>query len=284
MTVQARITIDDIARLDYDRLSRELASWIKERVDEAGVNGVVVGVSGGVDSAATLALSVKALGSSRVLGLVMPDSIVTPGEDVEDAKSLLESLGVRYHVIDIAPIVDVYKGALPIYESEDGPDRVPVGNLRARIRMSLLYYYANKKGLLVAGTGDRSEILIGYFTKWGDGAVDILPIAVLYKTQVRRLAASMGVPERIAFKPSSPRLWRGQTAEGELGVSYEQIDLVLHAVFDRGIPPEQVPEATGVSSSVVEAVMRRHKESRHKREPIPQPPLELVQAMMRGNA
>ncbi len=284
MTVQERITLDDITRLDYDRLSRELSSWIRDRVEEAGVEGIVVGVSGGVDSATTLALSVKALGRERVLGLVMPDSTVTPREDVEDAKSLLESLGVVYHVIDIAPIVDVYKGAIPVYEDEDGPDRIPVGNLRARIRMSLLYYYANKKRLLVAGTGDRSEILIGYFTKWGDGAVDILPIAVLYKTQVRRLAASMGVPERIAFKPSSPRLWRGQTAEGELGVSYEQIDLVLHAVFDRGIPPEQVPDATGVPGSVVEAVMRRYNESKHKREPIPQPPLELVQAMMRGNA
>ncbi|MEB3787595.1 MAG: NAD+ synthase, partial [Desulfurococcales archaeon] len=236
MTVQERITLDDIARLDYDRLSKELSSWIRDRVEEAGVEGIVVGVSGGVDSATTLALSVKALGKERVLGLVMPDSTVTPSEDMEDAKSLLESLGVRYHVIDIAPIVDVYKGSIPVYEDEDGPDRIPVGNLRARIRMSLLYYYANKKKLLVAGTGDRSEILIGYFTKWGDGAVDILPIAILYKTQVRRLAASMGVPERIAFKPSSPRLWRGQTAEGELGVSYEQIDLVLHAVFDRGIP------------------------------------------------
>ena len=169
----------------------------------------------------------------------------------------------------------MYKGAIPIYENDEA-DRLPLGNLRARIRMCLLYYYANKKNLLVLGSGDRSEILIGYFTKYGDGAVDLLPIGILYKSQVRRLAAHLGVPEKVAFKPSSPRLWPGQTAEGELGIPYEEIDLVLHAVFDRGISWEEAAEATGVDEWKVRRIRELHEKSKHKREMPPTPPIEVV--------
>ncbi|MEB3860806.1 MAG: NAD+ synthase [Desulfurococcales archaeon] len=279
----ARITLDHVVNLDYDRVTGMLESFIREKVEEAGVKGVVVGVSGGVDSATTLYLSARALGARRVMGLVMPDSTVTPKEDIDDAIELLRGLGVEFHVVDIAPIVDVYKSSLPIYEAEEGPDRVPVGNLRARIRMSILYYYANKLGYMVAGTGDRSEILIGYFTKYGDGAVDILPIGVLYKSQVRRLAATLGVPERVAYKPSSPRLWRGQTAEGELGVSYDQVDLVLFSIFDLGLSPEETVEATGVPKEVVDKVLERYRASEHKRNPPPAPSLEPIKEMMLAN-
>lgn len=275
-----RVTLDHVVNLDYDRVSRILGDFISGQVEAARVKGVVIGVSGGVDSATTLYLSVRALGKSRVFGLLMPDSTVTPKEDIDDAIDLLRSVGAEFHIIDIAPIVDVYKSALPIYEAEEGPDRVPVGNLRARIRMSLLYYYANKMGYMVAGTGDRSEILIGYYTKYGDGAVDMLPIGVLYKSQVRRLATRLGVPERVAYKPSSPRLWRGQTAEGELGVSYDQVDLVLFSVLDLGLSPEEVPDATGVPREVVEKVLERYRESEHKRNPPPAPNLDPIREMM----
>ena len=270
-----RITLEDIINIDYSYVSNEISNFIKEKINEAGAKGAVLGVSGGVDSATVLFLAVKALGAERVQPLIMPDANVTPDEDVEDAKMLVEKVGAKPHIINIAPIVDVYKSSIPIYENDEA-DRLPLGNLRARIRMCLLYYYANKKNYIVLGTGDRSEILIGYFTKYGDGAVDILPIGILYKSQVRRLASYLGVPDKIAFKPSSPRLWPGQTAEGELGISYDEIDVILHAIFDRGIRPDEVPEYTGISYEKVKRVMELHESSRHKREMPPAPPLDIV--------
>lgn len=281
MASLARVTIDKVVALDYDSVSRLIEDFIKNLVDSAGAGGVVVGVSGGVDSATTLALSVRALGRERVYALIMPDSTVTPQADVEDARGLVESLGVKWSQIDIAPIVDVYKSSLPIYGGDED-DRVPLGNLRARIRMSLLYYYANKLGYLVMGTGDRSEILIGYYTKYGDGAADAFPIGVLYKSQVRRLAVKLGVPERIAFKPSSPRLWPGHEAEKELGLRYDEVDVVLHAVFDLGIPWEEASKATGVEEDKVEAIKRRYEATRHKREPPPMPSIEEVRRLYRA--
>ncbi len=269
------ISIDDIVNIPYEEVARGIEDFIRSKVEEAGARGAVLGVSGGVDSATTLFLAVRALGPERVRPLIMPDSSVTPQEDVEDAKMLVSMVGAEAHLINIEPIVAVYKSAIPIYENDEA-DRLPLGNLRARIRMCLLYYYANKHNLLVLGTGDRSEILIGYFTKYGDGAVDVLPIGILYKTQVRRLAKSLGVPDKVAFKPSSPRLWPGQTAEGELGVSYEEVDLILHAVFDRGVPWEEVPAVTGVDKRKVERVRELHEKSHHKRNPPPTPPLEIV--------
>jgi len=270
-----RVTLEDVVSLDYSVVEEGIKGFLREKLAEAGATGYVLGVSGGVDSATTLYLAVRAVGAERVLPLIMPDSEVTPREDVDDAKDLVARVGLRPHVIDISPIVNVYKSAIPIYQGGE-EDKVPLGNLRARIRMTLLYYYANRLNLLVLGTGDRSEILIGYFTKYGDGAADLMPIAILYKSQVRRLASWLGVPERVAFKPSSPRLWPGQTAEGELGASYDDIDLVLYAIFDLGLEPSQVPEATGVDARVVEAVLERYRRSEHKRQPPPSPPLEIV--------
>ena len=270
-----RITLEEVVRLDYDKVAQAIGEFLNSKLEEAGAKGYVVGLSGGVDSATTFALAVKFVGRDKVLPLIMPDTEVTPQEDVEDAKDLASLFGATPHIINITPIVAVYKSAIPVYEGEE-PDRVPLGNLRARIRMSLLYYYANKLNRLVLGTGDRSEILIGYFTKYGDGGVDVLPIGVLYKNQVRWLAKNLGVPDRIAFKPSSPRLWPGQTAEGELGVSYEDVDLVLYSIFDLGLDPREVPSATGVPEAVVSRIMELHRKSKHKRVPPPSPPLDIV--------
>ena len=148
--------------------------------------------------------------------------------------------------------------------------------------MTLLYYVANEEGMLVAGTGDRSELLIGYFTKYGDGAADFLPIAVLYKSQVRRLAKHLGVPDRIAFKPSAPRLWEGHLAEKELGVRYEDVDKVLFAMVDLGLPPLKAARVTGVGEEVVERVEELMRAARHKLIPLPAPSLELVYSAWRG--
>jgi NAD+ synthase len=267
----SRISLRDVISLDYENVANMLSEFIRDYVSDAKAKGVVVGVSGGVDSATTLYLLARSLGVDKVLALILPDSEVTPSEDLEDAKLLVEKLGVRYRVIDIKNITDSYLTLL------EEADKKTIGNLRARIRMTILYYYANMYGYLVAGTGDRSEILIGYFTKYGDGAADFFPIGCLYKSQVRRLALHLGVPVKIAWKPSSPRLWPGQLAEEELGLKYDEIDLILYALFDLGLGVKEAAEATGLPVVKIMRVLELHENTRHKRQPPPIPdPAEFV--------
>lgn len=249
-----------VEAIDYDRAFSIIASFIQQQVEGAGARGVVLGLSGGVDSTVAVALAAKALGPQRVWAIHMP-SRYTPPQDTADAKRVAEVLGVNFHVVDISPIYEAFLKALP-----EGND-VARGNLQARIRMAVLYYYANRHNLLVVGSGDRSELLLGYFTKYGDGAADLLPIGCLYKTQVREAARRLGFGD-IANKPSSPRLWEGHTAEGELGASYEAIDLVLYALFDLKMPAEQVKKQFG---TVAELVLRRVAANWHKIRPPPVP-------------
>ncbi|BEP16998.1 NAD+ synthase [Pyrofollis japonicus] len=267
----SRISLRDIISLDYESIANRLSEFIRDYVADANAKGVVVGVSGGVDSATTLYLLARSLGADKVLALILPDSEVTPSEDLEDAKLLVEKLGVRHRVIDIKNITNSYLSLL------EEADKKTIGNLRARIRMTILYYYANMYGYLVAGTGDRSEILIGYFTKYGDGAADFFPIGCLYKSQVRRLALHLGVPVKIAWKPSSPRLWPGQLAEEELGLKYDEIDLILYALFDLGLGVKEAAEAAGLPIGKVMRVLELYENTRHKRQPPPIPdPTEFV--------
>lgn len=275
----ARVKLDNIVNIDYGAVEAYLAKFLKEELESSGRKGYVVGLSGGLDSSVAYALAVKAVGPDKVTPIIMPDPSVTPQADVDDALGLVRLYGTSYHIVNIAPIIDVFRGSLPIYESEEA-DRVALGNLRARVRMCILYYYANKLNLIVLGTGDRSEILIGYFTKYGDGGVDVAPLAVLYKSQVRRLALHLGVPESIAFKPSSPRLWPGHEAEKELGVSYDEVDLVLHAFFDLKLDRSEVSGATGVSESVVDRVLSMYEGSKHKRAWVRAPSVEPIVEMM----
>lgn len=258
-----KVTLDDLLALDYSFVLEYLSSFLAKVLEESGARGFVVGVSGGVDSATALTLAARSVGAGRILALIMPDPTSTPREDLEDALSLVGALGCPYRVIDLGSIVEAYARSLDI--REPGEERVPLGNLKARARMTLLYYYANKYRYLVLGASDRSEYLIGYFTKYGDGASDVAPLLALYKTQVRAFAREIGVPERVASKPSAPRLWPGHTAEEELGLRYEEIDLVLFSHVDLGIPAGSIPEATGLPPHVVQAVLRLYEGSRHKR-------------------
>ncbi|MCS7384315.1 MAG: NAD+ synthase [archaeon GB-1867-097] len=237
-------------------------------------NGVVLGVSGGLDSSVVASLSVKAYGSEKVLCLLLPDSDVTPKSDVDDALALCKLLGVKYHVIDIKPIVSCCMQCIP---SSQSTDRLSIGNLRARIRMCILYYYANHERRLVVGTGDKSELLIGYFTKYGDGGCDLLPIGDLYKTQVRYLAKYLNIPSRIISKPSSPRLWKDQLAEDEIGFTYEYIDPILHLLVDEKLNCEEAASKLNVPLSDVERVNELIKRSSHKRKmpPIAQLPNDV---------
>ena len=254
-------------RFDLESASDEIQKFTKEVVRSANASGVVLGLSGGVDSTLTAALCTRALGKDKVLGLMMPTSF-TPERDNEDAAELAEMLGIRVKKVRIDSICDAFVEALGI-GADDAKSRIPLANIRARIRMIIPYFYANANNYLVAGTGDRSETLIGYFTKYGDGGADFFPIRHLYKTQVRELAKHLGIPARMADKPSSPQLYPGHKLSDELPLDYGRLDLVLVGLFDYRMLPEKVSEATNVPLDIVMEVSSRHNRTEHKRESPP---------------
>jgi len=254
----------------WERVVERIVDFIKSCMSSSGARGVVLGISGGVDSAATAFLCVRALGSERVLGLIMPERGVTKDEDVEDALNVCKILGIKHRIIDISPIVRVFLENL-----EEGT-KIAEANLRPRIRMAINYFHANTLNYLVAGTGNRSEIMVGYFTKYGDGGADFFPIGDLYKTEVWELANFLGVPERIIEKTPSAGLWAGQTDEEELGMSYAKLDTILKAV-EKGHKPEEIPEKFGVSVEDVRRVLKLVEKSRHKRE---MPPVAAVRDLI----
>src|SRR5919107_4466021 len=233
-------TLEELLGQDYKRISKKIEKFISDYISKSSAKGLVIGLSGGLDPSVVLKLSVDALGASKVLGLVMP-SDTTPNDDTNHAIDLAKELRIKYRVIDIHPIIRKFEEILP-------EDKGARGNLMARIRMSLLYYYAGVNGYLVAGTSDKSEVQIGYFSKFGDGAADIMPIAVLYKTQVRTLAEYLGIPSAIVQKKSSPRLWKNHLAEEEIGIDYEIIDQILHLLVDKKMPPKDVIRKLEVSA------------------------------------
>ncbi len=253
-------------KIDLEATSKRLIECVKKTVETAGASGVVLGLSGGVDSATIAALSVKALGSERVRVLLMPDR-ESSRKNMIDAERVIDVLGIGDVVrVDITPAVEAIlrMGG----DSYDSAPRIPKANVKARIRMVLLYYYANKENRLVVGSGDRSEWLLGYFTKYGDAAADFYPILGLYKTQVRMLAEYLGIPEDIAWKPSSPDLWPGQKAMDELGAEYDTLDPILYYMFEKGLKDEEIVEKTGAPLQLVKRVRELHEKSKHKRSPL----------------
>ncbi len=228
--------------------SEKISNWIKEKVNHAGAKGIVVGLSGGIDSSVVAVLSKKAMGNN-VLGVIMPCN--SNPKDIEHAKVFAKKFGIKTQVVDLSPIFDMLMKMLP-----QGND-IARANLKPRLRMLTLYYFANSLGYLVAGTDNRTESFIGYFTKYGDGGVDILPISHLLKTDVRRLAAELGVPKEIIDKPPSAGLWDGQTDEKEMGITYEQLDAIIEGI--------ESGNTLGMNPKLVEKVKRMHASTEHKR-------------------
>ncbi len=231
-----------------------------------GAAGVVVGLSGGIDSALAARLAADALGAAHVLGALLPDAAFPP-ELAEETRGYARGLGIEVVEHSIDPLEAAVRAQFPTVS-----DRTTWGNVKARSRMVLLYTLARERGLRVMGTGNKSEILLGYFTKWGDGGVDLLPIGDLYKTQVRELGERLGLPEAIRRRPPSAGLWPGQTDEEELGSSYELLDQILFGL-EQLVAPAEIAGALGQPLDIVAAVEARVLANRHKRR---MPPIAKV--------
>ena len=251
----------DVLKLDLPSVEDRIKRFIRNYVEKCGANGVVLGVSGGLDSSTTAALCSLSLGGRKVLGLTLPEEETYNATDIQHTKLLAKKFGFNMVTIDISPTLKACFQSLPIY---DATDKLSKGNVKARIRMVYLYYYANKLNRLVCGSSDKSETMMGYFTKWGDAAADISPIMDLYKTQVRQLALHIGVPAEIVAKPPSPRLWPGQLAEEELGVKYETLDLILFGL-EHFMTSEEIVEQLKLPVKLVNDVKRRWLATEHKR-------------------
>ncbi|MGI0091311.1 MAG: NAD+ synthase [Nitrososphaerales archaeon] len=242
----------------------KIESFIRSELGKSGAKGVVVGISGGIDSAVVAALCVKALGARRVLGTYMFEDHSRNSQDFLDARKLVGQLGIKVLDFRLSPIIEEFLKLL--MSNRCRVSRLTLANIKSRSRMVILYALANERHLIVAGTGDRSENLLGYFTKFGDGGADILPIGHLYKTEVRALGLMLKLPLNIIMKPSSPNLWTGHSAVEELPADYDVLDKVLTLIYDSRKSIRETTRLTRTSKEVVSEVIKMNERSKHKRE------------------
>ena len=259
-------------RLSEDELAatrERIVSFIADIVDDAGAEGAVLGLSGGIDSTLTAHLAVEALGEDGLHGLTMPSSVNDP-DVMSDAERVADTLGIEYDVIEIQPIAESFFEAVP----DAADDRTAKGNVYVRTRAVLNYFVANHENRIVLGTGNRSEAMTGYFTKYGDQAVDCNPIGNLYKMQVRQLAAHLGVPHDLVMQTPTAGMWVGQTDEEEMGVDYDTLDGILALHVDGPLSADATVRALDVTAEQVDRVVELVETSEHKRSMPPAPPLE----------
>jgi NAD+ synthase len=235
-----------------DALIDDITHWIRHQVTMAGAGGTVLGMSGGLDSSVAAALCKHAL-HDAVRGLILPCH--SDPSDEAHALVVARQLDITTSKVDLGPVFDLLKTTL------QAGNRLFLGNLKARLRMIVVYYYANELGYLVVGSGNKSELMTGYFTKHGDGAVDLLPLGGLLKTQVYELARGLGIPQEILDKPPSAGLWEGQTDEGEMGITYEELDRAIVAL--------QGSQSETIGDEALDKVRHMVSRSHHKRAPIP---------------
>lgn len=261
-----------LSTVDATALAEEIAQWLGEQLDAIGADRFVLGLSGGIDSAVVAGLCAKAVGPDRVLGVMMPSA--SNPSDMEEARKVADAFGIRTMTVDLTDAANTIFAAMPETESlftdvlsEDVPDDVTArsvlarANVRPRVRMITLYYLANLMRGVVVGTGNKTEVMIGYFTKYGDGGVDLMAISDLYKYEVRAVARAIGVPESVITRPPSAGLWEGQTDEDEIGVTYDVLDQTLQAI-EHG-------QVDSVDPGVLEKVERMVATSAHKRASVP---------------
>lgn len=240
-----------------------LMKFIKEELSKFQYKKGIIGISGGLDSAVTSFLAVKALGANNVIGLVLPYGKLSRSCE-KDARDIVDALKIRSKRIDISPMVDAY------FKHNPSSDRLQKGNKMARERMSILYDHSEREHALILGTSNKTEILLGYGTIHGDMASAINPLGDLYKTQLRQLAAYLGVPEHVRKKVPTAGLWEGQTDEDELGLTYEEIDQILFLLVDKRMPREKVVDS-GFAKEKVDKIIRLIMRSEFKRKLPPVP-------------
>lgn len=243
--------------INTDIARRMLTGFIKDQIEKIGMKRAVIGLSGGIDSALSAYLSAEALGPENVLAVRMPYRTSSP-DSLSDADAVIDALGLPSLTVDITPMADPLIAQFPDMSS------VRKGNIMARLRMTILYDQSAAWGGLVMGTSNKTELLLGYSTVYGDSGVALQPIGDLYKTQVRQLSAALGIPANIINKPPSADLWVGQTDEGELGFTYAEVDQVLYLLVDERYALEEVIEE-GFEPNFVRDVWRRVKANHYKR-------------------
>src|SRR4026208_255364 len=242
--------------LDYGNVTKKITNFISSEVKSRKKKGVVIGLSGGIDSSVCTILACRALGNKGIFGLSMLEKDVTPKTNLQNARSLAKKLKIRYKEINI-------ECGKRILLNKSPRDKLAGGNFSARLRMALLYYYAATNYLLVLGTADKSELMIGYFTKFGDEGADIFPIGELYKTQVRLLGKELELPYQILQQPSSPGFWRGHLAEKEIGLPYQEIDKILESYQRNQLGKRNF------SQKKIKLVIDLIKKNQHKKDDVP---------------
>lgn len=258
--------IEKTLEFNPSKAKEKIVDFIRKKVEEANADGLVLGLSGGLDSSTATYLSVEALGKDRFKAIFMPEEGVTREKSVEDAYKVAEDLEIELKEIEISPMIKTFEENFDLGKEE----KKATANLKARTRMIITYHYANLYNYLVVGGSNKTEINCGYFTKFGDGASDLKPIGPLYKTQVRELARELGVPENIIQKSPTADLWKGQKDKDELGLSYDKIDRI-YAGLENDLSPEDIAETVGVKKSEVQDFIKRKRNSQHKIEPAPIP-------------
>ncbi len=266
-------TTATIETVNAAKLANDVSAWLKQRFEESGANTFVMGLSGGIDSAVVCGLAARAVGKERVLGVIMPSA--SNPDDAVQANKVAQAFGVRTLTVDLTSLAQTFQASMPTEAALDALNLLPSGasddvdarrnlakaNVRPRLRMTTLYYVANLVKGVVVGTGNKSEASIGYFTKYGDGGVDLFPIIDLYKFEVRAVAQEIGVPQSVIDRPPSAGLWQGQTDEDEIGLTYEQLDGALVAI--------EGGDTSSVDPTVLDRVTRLNAVSEHKRQPVP---------------
>ncbi|GAB4307156.1 MAG: NAD+ synthase [Methanobacteriaceae archaeon] len=247
-----------IKDINESKASEYIVKFLKNKIYKTKLEGFVLGLSGGIDSSTVAYLCAQSLPKDKVLGLIMP-STTTSSMDMEHAKLVAENLGIEYEIISIDELIEPFS-TLCSHRS----NKTATANLKARIRMMILYYHANILNRLVVGTGNRTELLIGYFTKYGDGGADILPIGDLYKTHVRQIASYIGVPQDIIEKSPTAGLWTGQTDEEELGIKYELLDQLLYLLIDQEKDEKKIAKSLNIPLAEVIRIKKMVYNNKHK--------------------